>query len=153
MQEFIRRPGAARRQFWIERLEDRHMLSANSLQSDAASVFDMGVMIGNDKCSHVASGDQHDHRRRPGRYEICPPIPVTENTSLASGALLALAPFPLEETFFLHSLPGSTYTIYLDFTGHLTRDTPWNMPQGPFPANIVTPPYDLDARPDNLLGV
>lgn len=37
----------------------------------------------------------------------------------------AAAPFPLEETFDLHSLPGATKVIYLDFDGYVGNDPRW----------------------------
>ncbi|MEO1524055.1 MAG: choice-of-anchor D domain-containing protein [Planctomycetota bacterium] len=35
-------------------------------------------------------------------------------------------PFPVEDTFKLHSRPDSNFTIYLDFDGHTTVGTSWN---------------------------
>lgn len=54
--------------------------------------------------------------------------------------------FPLNQTFLLHSLPGATKTIYLDFDGHTTNNTFWN---SQFNSNqpIVTPAYSLDSDP------
>ena len=40
-------------------------------------------------------------------------------TLLSPQTLQAQAPFPLEQTFFLHSDPGATKRIYLDFNGHI----------------------------------
>lgn len=36
------------------------------------------------------------------------------------------APFAYDQTFLLHSKPGSTKTIYLDFNGHTVSGTAWN---------------------------
>ena len=36
------------------------------------------------------------------------------------------APFPLIETFQLHSAPSASKTIFLDFDGHVTSGTLWN---------------------------
>ena len=47
------------------------------------------------------------------------------------------------ETFALHSLEGSNYTIYLDFTGHITSGTQWNASYNSG-ADIITPAFDLD---------
>lgn len=52
--------------------------------------------------------------------------------------------FPLEQTFLLHSRPSATRKIYLDFDGHVTRNTPWNVGQDP---NLVTPAFSNDADP------
>ncbi len=58
------------------------------------------------------------------------------------------APFPLAETFFLHSFPGATKTIYLDFTGHLTQNTQWNTDFA-LPT-ILTPAFSLDSDVANF---
>jgi PKD repeat protein len=62
-------------------------------------------------------------------------------TASGSGTAAALTP---TETFALHSKPGATKVIYLDFDGHTTSGTSWNsaFTAG---ANIVTPPYSNDA--------
>ncbi|NBY00400.1 MAG: hypothetical protein EBQ87_00210, partial [Planctomycetes bacterium] len=46
--------------------------------------------------------------------------------------------------FLLHSNPGATKRIYLDFDGHTTTGTQWNITNG---ATIVTPAYDIDNNP------
>jgi PKD repeat protein len=47
------------------------------------------------------------------------------------------------DAFALHSKPGASKVIYLDFDGHTTTGTSWNsaFTAG---ANIVTPPYSID---------
>lgn len=57
-------------------------------------------------------------------------------------AAIPTAPFPLEQTFLLHSNPTATKTIYLDFDGHLTQGTQWNTDFG-LPT-ILTPAFDFD---------
>ena len=52
----------------------------------------------------------------------------------------ALALQPLSDAFFLHSLPGATKVIYLDFDGHTTTGTSWNGG-----ATIVSAPFSIDA--------
>ncbi len=47
-----------------------------------------------------------------------------------------------EFVFNLSSNPTSTYTIYLDFDGHITTGTLWNRSYG----NVETPPYDRDGN-------
>jgi hypothetical protein len=44
----------------------------------------------------------------------------------SSAAPEAAASFPLDQTFLLHSVPGASKVIYLDFDGHTTSDTEWN---------------------------
>ena len=53
-------------------------------------------------------------------------------------------PFPLAQTFQLHSLPGAAKTIYLDFNGHVTTNTGWNTVFNT--PSIVTPPFDVDGN-------
>jgi PKD repeat protein len=56
------------------------------------------------------------------------------------------APFPYEQTFRLHSRPGSNRVIYLDFDGHVTSNTQWNTSYtGGQPINSAA--YSLDADP------
>lgn len=47
--------------------------------------------------------------------------------------------------FSLHSLPGATKTIYLDFDGHTTTNTAWL--NG---ATIISPAYDIDGNTSNF---
>lgn len=46
---------------------------------------------------------------------------------------------PLADTFFLHSRPGASKKIYLDFDGHVTTGTSWKSG-----ATITTPAYNVD---------
>ena len=55
------------------------------------------------------------------------------------------AVYPLDLTFKLHSRPGSQRKIYLDFNGHTTTGTAWNVSYGVDP--IVSPAYDTDGVP------
>ena len=57
----------------------------------------------------------------------------------------AAATVPLSQTFQLHSRPGSTLKIFLDFDGNNTTGTSWNSSNGM--TNIFTPPYDTDGNP------
>lgn len=41
-----------------------------------------------------------------------------------------VAPFPLDQTFLLHSRPSSTHVIYLDFDGTTVSGTAWNSSSG-----------------------
>lgn len=50
---------------------------------------------------------------------------------------------PIEDTFFLHSRPGATRVIYLDFDGHTTTGMHWNTTYNDG-EDIVTPPYSTD---------
>src|SRR6266487_5596273 len=71
--------------------------------------------------------------------------PVSTAGAESTGVVLE-APFPDDQTFLLHSRPGATKVIYLDFDGHVTTGTPWNTWDTQLP-NIVSTPFDLDGFP------
>ncbi len=71
--------------------------------------------------------------------------PVSTAGAESTGVVLE-APFPDDQTFLLHSRPGATKVIYLDFDGHVTTGTPWNiLDTGGL--DIVSAPFDLDGLP------
>lgn len=43
----------------------------------------------------------------------------------------------------LHSYPGASHTIFLDFDGHITSGTEWNLKF----TTLHSPPFDLDGKP------
>jgi PKD repeat protein len=53
--------------------------------------------------------------------------------------------YPLDQTFLLHSRPGSKRKIYLDVNGHTTTGTAWNTSYGVDP--IISPAFDQDGVP------
>ena len=59
-----------------------------------------------------------------------------------AGTAPADSPFPLDQTFQLHSDSGASKVIYLDFDGYTTTGTSWNNYTGG--AAIVTPAFSLD---------
>ncbi|MEO7413777.1 MAG: PKD domain-containing protein [Opitutaceae bacterium] len=84
---------------------------------------------------------------------LCEGLPVAAGTTLA-GTTVASAPASTVSaatpaTFTLHSTPGSTRVIYLDFTGHTTAGTPWNS-NFTGGASIVSQPFDLDGDPSTF---
>jgi PKD repeat protein len=62
---------------------------------------------------------------------------------------VGVAPYPLDQTFKLHTRPGARRVIYLDFNGHVTRNTSWNsaFTGG---ADIVTPAFDTNGDPSTF---
>ncbi len=64
---------------------------------------------------------------------------VGDETPSVSGAS-----FPYDQTFKLHSLPGSKKVIYIDFDGYVTTGTAWNTSFGD---PINSPAYNLDGDP------
>jgi hypothetical protein len=69
--------------------------------------------------------------------------PLSGNTAIPRGH------FSLDQTFQLHSLPGASKVIYLDFDGHVTSETHWNrdLNNG---ADIVSLPYNFDSNADSF---
>ncbi|MBX3278173.1 MAG: PKD domain-containing protein [Acidobacteria bacterium] len=66
-----------------------------------------------------------------------------------SGVVTAASPYPLNNTFLLHSRPGASKVIFLDFDGHTTTGTSWNNSFNGG-ASIITPPYDIDGNPSSF---
>jgi hypothetical protein len=56
---------------------------------------------------------------------------------------------PPDQTFSLHSRPGSKRIIYLDFDGYTISGTAWNV-QNNNGADIVAPPWDTDGNPSSF---
>jgi hypothetical protein len=65
------------------------------------------------------------------------------NATTASGGTAAAA-ITATDAFALHSRPGASKVIYLDFDGHTTSGTSWNTSYTAG-ASFVTPPYTNDA--------
>ena len=65
------------------------------------------------------------------------------SVSLASASTLGSS-VDLSATFKLHSLPGATKTLYLDFQGETTLNTQWNVSYNK--SSIVTPKFDFDGN-------
>lgn len=86
--------------------------------------------------------------RRGRLHYVCSGIVAAQGATSgwgSSGTVLQ-APYPDSQTFLLHSKPGATKVIYLDFNGNTTSGTPWNTSYTSG-ASIVTPAYDIDGNP------
>ncbi len=66
--------------------------------------------------------------------------------SSAGAVTVTQAEYPPEQTFALHSRPGASKVIYLDFNGHTTSGTSWNKAYAGG-ADFVTPAFDRDGNP------
>lgn len=73
--------------------------------------------------------------------------PVKSSSSSTSTPVTAQIA-PLSQTFLLHSKPGATKIIYLDFDGYTITNTAWNADNGGAP--IVAPPWDTDGDPSTF---
>lgn len=76
--------------------------------------------------------------------ELDAPIPTgqigsaTAQEGIQQGALVSL-----DQTFYLHSHPGATRTIYLDFNGASITGTAWNSNGN----TLSAAPFDIDGNP------
>ncbi|BAO43216.1 S-layer homology domain-containing protein [Thiolapillus brandeum] len=61
---------------------------------------------------------------------------------------LVLPAISASQTFFLHSRPGATNVVYLDFDGHTITGTSWNSYVGTDP--LIARPYDIDGNPGSF---
>jgi PKD repeat protein len=66
-------------------------------------------------------------------------------TSSGSDLAVSNVIYAPEQTFALHSRPGSKRKIYLDFNGHTTTGAAWNTSYGM--ASIISPAFDTDGVP------
>lgn len=81
----------------------------------------------------------------PGGSIFCSEEPVGSRDGAAERFAAADtddAPFPLDETFRLHSRPGARRVVYLDFDGHVLSGTVWNSLNGG--RDIACPPFDFE---------
>lgn len=91
-----------------------------------------------------ACGHDHDlHFDAKGKplYACSMQIQVGPDTT----PITSTPSYPLADTFKLHSRSTATRKIYLDFDGHLTIGTQWNVGRS---ATLTTPPFSSDANPD-----
>ncbi len=109
----------------FESLESRTLLSA--------TVADDRGLVGDGVEFEIDGRVAHGIPALP-EYGFVAPVDTAESAN---------APFPLDQTFQLHSRPGASHTVYLDFDGHVTTGTQWNS----FFGNVVTPAYDFDGNP------
>ena len=78
--------------------------------------------------------------------ETLPSVTIqTADPANPENTLSTSTPTALLDTFRLHSNPGASKRIYLDFDGHVTSGTIWNS-NYTGGQNIVTPAFDLDGN-------
>lgn len=103
---------------------------------------------------HTENGAPPDHATGPHALPAPPdatppPAPAGPPGAIAIDPGVDPAAVPtdgigvaLGDTFRLHSLPGSSYRVHLDFDGHVTTDTAWNGYWGA--TRIESPAFSLD---------
>lgn len=110
------------------------------------SVDDVRRLVRRDTALHVSSTGNlvYACRRNPARAAGARVVGVDNSGFVGTPA------YPLDQTFKLHSRPGSTKVLYLDFNGHTITGTAWNEDFG---ATIVMPPFDTDRAPANFSNI
>lgn len=126
-------PGSSRGQQAIEALADRLPAVASEYGKSAEKLEE--VLLRNKDlwldqenqlvylCTFELQGDE---------------IPAETSDAVAANGLI-----PYDQTFLLHSVPGASKKIYLDFDGHVTSGTIWNSNFNG-DSDIVSLPYDTD---------
>ena len=75
-------------------------------------------------------------------FYACPGLTQLGATAPMTGSsLTTMGSYDDEQALRLHSKPGASRVIYLDFDGHTTSGTNWKAG-----ATFVTPPYDTDGN-------
>ena len=120
--------------------DDRIGQVATSLRM---SVDDVRRLVRRDAALHVSGSGNlvYACRRNPARPAGARVVGVNNAGFVGTPA------YPLAQTFRLHSRPGSTKVLYLDFNGHTITGTAWNVDFG---ETIVMPPFDIDGAPDTF---
>ena len=95
--------------------------------------------------------DRHLWVSRTGRLMyICElETPLPEDPNRGRSRLTQPGYYPLDQTFRLHSMPGSNRTIYLDFDGATVSGTVWNENYNGGSV-INAAPYDIDGNPSSF---
>jgi len=99
---------------------------------------DLTAMLTLDPSLHIdPDGALFYSEPAPGAVDDAPQPP---SSAPPVGQTLQAAPYAYEQTFALHSLPGTSKVIYLDFDGHVTPGgTAWNGGE-----EIISTPFDRD---------
>ncbi len=102
------------------------LLTDNTIRIDKTKrIFYVDDSIG----QHLSSNETFTGRvTANGATANSPGLPIDLSTTAANA-------------FALHSKPGASKTIYLDFDGHTASNTAWSA------STIVAPAYDLDGNP------
>lgn len=91
---------------------------------------------------HLLLTDRTLHVDTDGRLHYIEEAPTAPATPQPQQALA-----PLTDTFSLHSKPGASKTIYLDFNGHVLTGTAWNVGTSD---PINAPAWTTDADPSTF---
>ena len=124
-----------------QRLPSVEKMVSNTSELDATAICPPGLSVDPRNGETSARPTQMGIHLRSG-LPVCASAPVDPNRVARTARLYApaAAPYPLANTFSLQSRSSATKTIYLDFTGHITRDPYWNDVE-----DIITDPYSWDS--------
>lgn len=92
--------------------------------------------------------DKHLRVDNKGRLFVVDEIAVPLGAGVVIGDTIPVenTTMFLEQTFFLHSHPGASRTVYLDFNGATLTGTAWNSNGN----TINAKPYDIDGNPNSF---
>jgi PKD repeat protein len=101
-----------------------------------------------DQLRRLLLTDRRVRLDREGRMFVVEELdaPLAGLTSGAAQTVIDGQIMPLDQTFALHSKPGSNRTIYLDFNGATLTGTAWNSNGN----TITAKPYDIDGAPSSF---
>jgi hypothetical protein len=135
-------PGLVRAQEAIEKLGDRLPVVALEHRKSPEA---LKALLLRDSDLSVDSGDRLLYDCSFGLYdgEEAPSEDAPEALPTSPGTTGPIAPY--EDTFLLHSLPGVSKTIYLDFDGQYVSGTQWNSGNP-----IDAQPWDYDGDPSTF---
>ena len=91
---------------------------------------------------NTATTNSTDNSTNPTVDPDADTLPTGSDTISEAGSYTA------QQAFSLHSRPGSTKTLYIDFDGTTVTNTYWNQTTG-IPSKTV-PPYDVDGNPSSF---
>lgn len=98
--------------------------AVSELGSELADAAAVNGLSG-EKLAHLLRSDETLRVDRNGRLLAIDPAP-TSATGRGAEATPEPGPFPYDQTFRLHSRPGASKVIYLDFDGATLSGTSWN---------------------------
>ena len=112
-------------------------LTGSPCRTGSSAVDNALVCSNGDGCRGLLINGQHACAALPFDFKRAAETARAAVPRLPAGPLGA-------STFQLHSRPGATKVIYLDFDGHTTQNTQWNSSSTP---TIVTTAFDMDSNP------
>lgn len=143
------RPAREQDETTINRAADRVGKEREDFRARAGRDGDLRIVVSNGRPAYACRPPRFAQKAaaragspRPPRAAAVAPSNVGTDTS----AYVNDAPFPLDQTFALHTRPGAARILYLDFHGFTVHATDWNA-SNHASDDIVVPPFDVDGDP------